>query len=160
MIFDAIDADYIKLRSDVKNGSFDSVYARQLKSVMPQLSVDDNLVYLDGSRILLPLQATKKILHLLHVSQIGMKKTYDLCRSMNFWPGMFNDVKQMITQCRPCNVHRNLRQKLRELGNLHQHILVPLWVMLASIYSSLGANNIWCVSTKAVAITCLPNFPL
>ena len=111
MIFDAIDADYIKLRADVKNGSFDSVYARQLKSVMPQLSVDGDLVYLDGSRIVLPLQATKKTLPLMHVAHIGMNKTYDLCRSMYFWPGMLNVIKQMVSQCRPCNVHRPSQPK-------------------------------------------------
>ena len=60
IIFDSIDADYIKLRTDVMNGTFESVYAKQLKSVMSQLSVDEDLVYLDGSRIVLPLQATKK----------------------------------------------------------------------------------------------------
>ena len=78
---------------------------------MPQLSVNEDLVYLDGSRIVLPIQATKKFLPLLHVSHIGMNKTYDLCRSMYFWPGMFNDVKQMTTQCRSCNVHRPSQPK-------------------------------------------------
>ena len=105
MIFDAIDTDYIKLHAHVKSGTFSSVYARQLKSVMPQLSVDDDLVYLDRSRIVLPIQTTKKISPLLHVSHIGMNKTYDLCRSMYFWPAMFNDIKQMVFQCRPCNIH-------------------------------------------------------
>ena len=111
IIFDSIDADYIKLKTDVRNGTFESVYAKQLKSVMPQLSVDDDLVYLDGSRIVLPLQAAKKILPLLHVSHIGMNKTYDLCRSMYFWPSMFNDVKQMTSQCWPCNIHRPSQPK-------------------------------------------------
>ena len=96
LILDAIDADYMKLRAEVKNGSFDCIYAKQLQSVMPQLSVDKDLVYLDSSRIVLPLKASKKILPLLHVSHIGLNKTYDLCRSMYFWPGMFNDVKQMV----------------------------------------------------------------
>ena len=106
LILDAIDADYTKLRADVKNGTFYSIYARQLKSVMSQLRVDQDLVYLDGSRIVLPLKASKVILPLLHVSHIGLNKTYDLCRSMYFWPGMFKGVKQMVSQCRPCNIHR------------------------------------------------------
>ena len=111
MIFDSIDADYIKLRSDVKNGTFTSVYACQLKYVMSQLSVDEDLVYLDGSRIVLPLQAAKKILPLLHISHIGLNKIFNLFRSMYFWPSMFNDVKQMIAQCHPCNVHRPSQPK-------------------------------------------------
>ena len=52
---------------NVQNGSFQSVYANQLKSVMPQLSVDKVLVYLDGARIILPKNAVKSVLPLLHV---------------------------------------------------------------------------------------------
>ena len=93
VIFDAIDADYVKLRQDVRNGSFQSVYANQLKYFMPQLSADKDLVYLDGARIILPKNA---VLPLLHVSHIGINKTYELCRSLYFWPGMFNKGKQVI----------------------------------------------------------------
>ena len=41
IIFDAIDSDYVKLCQDVREGTFFSTYANQLKSLMPQLSVDD-----------------------------------------------------------------------------------------------------------------------
>ena len=98
IIFDAIDSDYMKLRHDVRDGTFHSVYASQLKSVMSQLSVDEDLVYLDAARIILPKGAVKKILPLVHTSHIGINKTYELCRSLYFWPGMFNDIRQMIRQ--------------------------------------------------------------
>ena len=78
---------------------------------MPQLSVDEDLVYLDGARIVLPRNSVKVILPLVHTSHIGMNKSYDLCRSLYFWPGMFNDIWQMISQCRPCNVHRPSQPK-------------------------------------------------
>ena len=125
MIFDAIDADYVKFCTDVRTGTFSSVYAKQLKSVIPQLSVDEDLVYLDGSGIVLPIQATKKILPLLHVSHIGMNKTYDLCRSMYFWPGMFNDIKQIVSQCRPCNIHRPSQPKNSRITQLPSSFLGP-----------------------------------
>ena len=48
MIVVAVDADYVKLRSYVKSGTFESVYANQPNSVMSQLSEDEDLVYLDG----------------------------------------------------------------------------------------------------------------
>ena len=72
IIFDAIDSDYVKLRQDVHDGTFSSVYANQLKSVMSQLRVDEDLVYLDAARIILPKDAVKKILPLVHTSHIGM----------------------------------------------------------------------------------------
>ena len=117
--------DYVKLCTDVRTGAFSSVYARQLKSVMPQLSVDEDLVYLDGSRIVLPFQATKKILPLLHVSHIRMNKTYDLCHSMYFWPGMFNNIKQMVSQCRPCNINRPSQPKNPRIIQPPSTFLVP-----------------------------------
>ena len=99
VIFDAIDSDYVRLRQDVRDGTFNSVYANQLKSLMPQLSVDEDLVYLDGARIVLPKNAVKVILPLVHASHFGMNKSYDLCRSLYILPGMFNDIRQMISQC-------------------------------------------------------------
>ena len=107
----AIDSDYVKLRQDVREGTFHSTYANQLKSLMPQLCVDEDLVYLDGARIVLPRNAVKIILPLVHSSHIGLNKSYDLCRSLYFWPGMFNDIRQMVLQCRPCNVHRPSQPK-------------------------------------------------
>ena len=76
--FDTIDTDCIKLWQDVCDGTFLSVYANQLKSVMPQLSVDEDLVYLEGVRIVLPRNAVKSVLPLVHVSNIGKNKTYTL----------------------------------------------------------------------------------
>ena len=160
IILDAIDADYTKLRSDVKNGSFHSIYAKQLKSVMPQLSVGKDLVYFDGSRIVLPLQATKKILSLLHVSHIGLNKTYNLCRSMCFWPGMFNDIKQMVSQCRPCNIHRPSQPKNPRASQPSLHILGLPCVMWALTCLILEGSNTLSAWINGVAILCSHSFPL
>ena len=48
------------------------MYANQLKSVMSQLSVDKELVYLDRARIVLPKNAVKVNLPLVHVAHIGI----------------------------------------------------------------------------------------
>ena len=104
IIFDAIDSDYVKLRQDVRDGTFISTYANQLKSVMSQLSVDEDLVYLDAARIVLPKNGVKAVLPLVHTAHIGCP--YELCRSLYFWLGMYNDIKQMIAQCKPCNIYK------------------------------------------------------
>ena len=87
------------------------MYANQLKSVMSQLSVDEDLVYLDGARIVLPKNSVKAVLPLVHTTHIGMNKTYELCRSLFFWPGMYNDIRQMIAQCKPCNTYKPSQTK-------------------------------------------------
>ena len=111
IIFDAIDSDYIKLRQDVCDETFGSTYANQLKSIMSQLSVDEDLVYLDAARIVLPKNAVKVVLPSVHTAHIGMNKTYELCGSLYFWPGMYNDIKQMIVQCKPCNIYKPSQPK-------------------------------------------------
>ena len=101
-ILDVIDSDYVKFRHDVLNGTELSPYSKQMKSVSSQLSVDDELVHIDATRIVLPLKAVKEVLRLAHLPHAGITKTYELISSLYFWPGMYNDVKQLISACLPC----------------------------------------------------------
>ena len=78
---------------------------------MSQLSVDEDLLYLDTERIVLPKNAVKVVLLLVHTAHIGMNKTYELCRSLYFWPSMYNDIRQMVSQCKPCNVYKPSQPK-------------------------------------------------
>ena len=100
-ILDAINSDYVKFKHDVLNGTELSPYSKQMKSVSCQLSVEDELVYIDTKRIVLPLKAVKEVLRLAHLSHAGIMKTYELLCSLYFWPGMYNDVKQLILACGP-----------------------------------------------------------
>ena len=47
-----------------------------------QLSVDDELVYLDAKRIVLPLKAVKDVLKMAHLPHAGITKTYELLSSL------------------------------------------------------------------------------
>ena len=97
VIFSAIDNDYRLLLSDVPNGTNHSNYSSFLKSDFDSLSTSDVLVLLDSSRIVLPLGAVKPILQLLQAIHSGMNKTLVLARSLYYWPGMVNDIKQLIS---------------------------------------------------------------
>ena len=103
-ILDSMDADYIMLRNDILNQTCESRYAGQLKAVFDNLSVDGELVYIDARRIFMPLKGVKPILKLLHISHVGVNKTYDLACSIYYWPGMLN--KQMIDGCEACHSSR------------------------------------------------------
>ena len=77
-----------------------------MKSVRGQLSVDKELVYVDGSRTVLPNKSIKSVLSLLHSSHAGVNKTYNIARQLYFWPGMLNDIKQLIEKCQACHIHK------------------------------------------------------
>ena len=97
----AID-DYRALVQDVLNGTSSFTYSRSLKSEMASLSISDGLVLLDSRRIVLPIPAVKPVLQLLHASHSGINKTILLARGLYYWPGMVNDVKQLVSLCREC----------------------------------------------------------
>ena len=103
VISHAIDDDYRVLVQDVLNGTSTSSYSRSLKSEMASLSVSDGLILLDSRRIVLRIPVVKSVLHLLHASHSGINKTILLARGLYYWPGMINDVKQLVLSCRECS---------------------------------------------------------
>ena len=87
LILDNLDADYSQFCKDVVHGTFTSVYSSHMKSVFDQLSADEDLVFLDGNRIVLPNGEIKKVLALLHTSHAGLNRTYEMALCLYFWPG-------------------------------------------------------------------------
>ena len=73
-----------------------------LKSDFDCLSISDNLVLFDSRRIVLPISAIRPILNLLHTSHSGVNKTIALARGLYYWPGMINDIKQLVSRCATC----------------------------------------------------------
>ena len=75
---------------------------RHLKDLSIRCLFRTNLVLLDSRRIVLPLLAVKPVLRLLHASHSGITKTTVLAKALYFWPGMSNDIKQLISSCVQC----------------------------------------------------------
>ena len=73
-----------------------------LKSDFDCLSLSDDLVLLDSRCIVLPIPAIRPILNLLHTSRSGVNKTIALARGLYYWPGMINDIKQLVSRCATC----------------------------------------------------------
>ena len=68
------------------------------------LSLDDSgeVIILDGSRILVPEEMRKSILHTLHSSHCGIVKTKASAREKYFWPGMNSDIEALVRACSSC----------------------------------------------------------
>ena len=69
--------------------------------------MDGDLVYLDSKRIVLPVPAVSIVLKLLHEGHAGNTKTYEHAKALYYWPGMSNDIKQMVQSCETCAKHRS-----------------------------------------------------
>ena len=80
-----LDSDYAQFHRDIVEDTCVSTYSHQMKSVRGQLSVDEELAYVDGSRIVLLSKSIKSVLSLLHSSHAGINKAYDIARQLYFW---------------------------------------------------------------------------
>ena len=80
-ILDTKDNNYRNLREDIVNGEIKGDKSNQFKGMFHRLSVDNELVYVDGSRLVLPKKVVSKVLKGLHASHSGETKTYEMARS-------------------------------------------------------------------------------
>ena len=79
---------------------------REYASVWERLGTldtrDPTLLTLDIKRLVIPIQARKKILEVLHYSHQGINKTYAAARTRYFWPSMKEDCQQLTQSCQIC----------------------------------------------------------
>ena len=104
LIYNSIDDDYRLLLDNIKNETSLSTYSQSLKGYLNILSLSDGLVLMDSKRIVLPLPSVKPILKLLHTSHSGVTKTTSLARGLYFWPGVTNDICQLVSSCPECTL--------------------------------------------------------
>lgn len=65
------------------------------------LFVEDNVVFLNG-KILVPLELRNEMLFKLHEGHFGMEKTKLRAREVLYWPGMSNDIENLVSKCSVC----------------------------------------------------------
>ena len=81
--------------------------ARTLLSVWDTLSaVDDNLLCINTKQLFVPTGCRKDVLEKLHLSHGGMTRLYNTARSIYYWPGMKNNIRQVVDSCIKCQLHR------------------------------------------------------
>ena len=81
--------------------------ARQLLNVWDELSVvDEGLLCVDGKRIYVPSSCRKMILDKLHQAHPGITRMYKTARINYFWPGLKNDVSNVVNGCGDCQRHQ------------------------------------------------------
>ena len=82
---------------DVKNGMTLSLMISFYKSMHALLSVADDIILLDSTRIVLPHGSIKSVLQCLHECHPGQKKILGLASGLFHWQGQTNDIKTFVT---------------------------------------------------------------
>ena len=70
-------------------------------SIRSQLAIDDNLIVY-GCRLLIPAKMRRDILLQLHESHQGSVRTKQRARLTVYWPGIDNDIDNIILACKDC----------------------------------------------------------
>jgi len=101
------DVDYVELVKSIQNGFIHLEKAgylvQQCKSIRDELTVDNGLV-LFGKRIVVPKAKRTEILKRLHASHQGLTRTRRRAQEAVFWPGIGNDIGQVVNGCERCQV--------------------------------------------------------
>ena len=104
------------------------------------------MVYLDAQRLIFPKKAVPKVLKMLHSGHCSITKTYEMARSLYYWPGMYNDIVQMTQSCAVCGSFGPLSPMRPEVRILRLHITglqCNMWVWTCAIM--VGSSS-WSVS--------------
>ena len=102
------DEEHIKLKQTIIEG-FPSNYNELDPLVRPYvkmkdlLSIDGDLV-ICGQRLVIPRIMRREILNKLHSSHQGIERTRRRARHAVYWPGIDNDLKNIVESCQKCQI--------------------------------------------------------
>ena len=96
---------------------------RTLSGFRNRLSLQNNLILLDSTRIIPPTSAIKDLIVRLHAGHGGQEKTLSLANKHFYWPGMPNDILTFIQACKPCYKRLPSQKKKNHQLQAHHQII-------------------------------------
>jgi hypothetical protein len=75
-----------------------------------EIHVIDDLVF-KGNCLVVPTSLRSDMLKLIHEGHMGIERCRNLIKDVLFWPGISNDIKNIIESCEVCLKYRNNNTK-------------------------------------------------
>ncbi|XP_037828511.1 uncharacterized protein K02A2.6-like [Lucilia sericata] len=109
------DVTFMKIVEFVKNG-WPENKKNVDQDVMPYYKVKDEISILDdillkNNQILIPKCLRKSILNKIHEGHLGIQRCKNLARQSVYWPGIYNDIENIVTNCESCMRYQNSNPK-------------------------------------------------
>ena len=79
-------------------------------SYRDELTVHNGLI-MKGERIVIPKAERRRIKESIHASHLGQGSALRRARECVYWPGMTDEIRQMIETCETCNTYQAVQQK-------------------------------------------------
>ena len=96
-----------------------------------ELTIKDGLI-LKGTRIIIPTKKHEAILRQIHDSHLGLTKCKLHAKQAVYWPGLNNQLEQLILNCQLCLKYSRSKRKPDESSTLGQEVPIAPWTKLAT----------------------------
>lgn len=77
---------------------------KQYKSVAAEITIQNDLL-MRGCRIIIPIALRMEILDKLHSGHLGLVRCRQRANQSVWWPGLGNQLQELILNCRTCRLH-------------------------------------------------------
>ena len=84
---------------------------KKFSSIWNEVSMDKSGMLLYGDRIIVPASYRQKILDLLHLPHAGISRTREQAKRYYYWPGMNEDIQNLVRNCEECQESRPSKPK-------------------------------------------------
>ena len=128
---------------------------KQYSKYLHDLSLHENLVLFQSSKIVIPRDLKKVILANLHIGHGGEAKTLALAKQLYFWPSMISDVKTFVSNCRPClELSPSLPNHPIHTQKPSQHSEYPMQTVGTDLFSASGHEYLILVDRFSGYVCC------
>ena len=83
---------------------------REYWNIKGEISFCDDLL-LRKDRLIVPSSLREEMLSQIHSSHLGIEKCKRRARDLLYWPGMNQQIADMVSKCNTCNMYRNSQAK-------------------------------------------------
>ena len=96
-----------------------------------ELTIEDSLI-LKGTQIIIPTKKCKAILRQIHDICLGLTKCKLHSKQAVYWPGLNEQLEQLILNCQLCLKYSRSKKKTDECSTLGQEVPIAPWTKLAT----------------------------
>ena len=86
------------------------VEARAYWNVRDELYIADGVIFF-GERVVVPLELRDQMLRIIHESHLGTEKFKAQAKTVLYWPGMGNDIEQVVAKSSVCMKFQKSQRK-------------------------------------------------
>ena len=107
---------------------------------MLTLHIRITLLVYQGSRIVVPRAARKKIKEFLHLPHLGQHLTYQAGALRYWWPGRFREeIFKLVAECQTCAIYSPSRQREEEAEERYQP-QAPMDLVVTDLFEVKGCH--------------------